>query len=280
MGDKMYGQYHMAEAPSVLAKCVHLDKGAPLKAVMHTPPLGVLDQSDLQAQGIYVNTFIPGAAAGVDALGSCTANASTAALSFLWEPKTFLRVTGAASLQDTKAAEIFAIKFYHACTDLTGTPSQEWPPTDCGSSGPYIVDYMKKQGYISGALVASGAQNIISLMQKGPLLIGAPFLNDWENPPANGMIDGNGTYSVLEQQLRDGVAGGHETLMYGIESLALSATGQVIPEKTVVRVRNSWTKSWGAEGDYLAHLSTYVALGSNVDYRLLQHPNAPVPQAA
>lgn len=271
MGVKSYGQYHVAEAPSTLARCVHLDAGAPLKQVIHNLPLGVLDQSDLVAQGINVASFIPGAAAGIDALGSCTANASTAALSCLWEEKTFLEVTGCSSYADTKTAEEFAIKFYNRCTDQTGVPADEWPPTDCGSSGPYIVSYMQSQKYASGALIAHGAQNIISLLQQGPLLVGQPFLNDWENPAPNGMIDGNGSATTLEQQLNDGVAGGHETLLYGIEKLTLSATGNVVPNETVIRFRNSWTANWGDHGDYLAHLSTYVALGGNCDYRLLQH---------
>jgi hypothetical protein len=247
---------------------MHADE--PLKEVMHTPPLGVLDQSDLVAQGIDVSRFIPGAQSGTDALGSCTANAATAALSCLLPEDEFLHITGASSYQDVKSAEIFAIEFYHACTDLTATPSEEWPPVDCGSSGPYIVQYMQEEGYASGALIAQGAQAIISLLQRGPLLVGQPFLNDWENPAANGMIDGNGSVVTVEQQLRDGVAGGHETLLYGIESLSLSETGQVLANETIIRFRNSWTASWGAGGDYLAHLSTYVALGSNCDYRLLE----------
>lgn len=270
MGVMSYGQFHVAEAPSTLARCLHLASGAPLKQVVHHLPLGVLDQSDLTTQGIDVASFIPGAAPGITELGSCTANASTAALSCLLTEEQFLRVTGCSSYADTKTAEEYAIKFYHACTDQTGTPSQEWPPTDCGSSGPYIVSYMKKQHLASGALIANGAQNIISLLQKGPLLVGQPFLNDWENPASNGMIDGNGSSATFESQLRDGVAGGHETLLYGIEKLTLSVTGNVVPNETIIRFRNSWTANWGDKGDYLAHLSTFVALGGNCDYRLLQ----------
>ena len=122
---------------------------------------------------------------------------------------------------------------------------------------------------VSGASLAQGAQSIVSLLQTGPLLVGQPFLNDWENPAPGGMIDGNGSSATLQQQLADGVAGGHETLLMGIEKLSLSATGQVEPHQTIIRFRNSWSASWGDEGDYLAHLSTYVALGSNCDYRQL-----------
>jgi hypothetical protein len=43
----------------------------------------------------------------------------------------------------------------------------------------------------------------------------------------------------------------------------------VIPDKTIVRFRNSWTEGWGDHGSYRAHLSTYIALGAYCDFRRL-----------
>lgn len=277
MGVKFYGQFHVAESLNTLSTSMHIHAGGPLKSVMHVPPLRVLDQEDLFKQGIDTSALVKGAQK-VDALGSCTANATTVAVSFLG-PTHYAKyltallgrtVTAAeVNWEDVKTGEEAAILFYHLCSDQTGVPSQEWPPTDCGSSGPYIVQELQRMKLVSGASLAQGAQNIVSLLQTGPLLVGQPFLNDWENPASNGMIDGDGSTATFEQQVRDGVAGGHETLLMGTEKLVLSETGQVVANETIIRFRNSWSASWGDEGDYLAHLSTYVALASNCDYRLL-----------
>ena len=51
--------------------------------------MGVLDQSDLLAQGIDTSELVPGAKE-VDALGSCTANAFHAHLSTVVDQNTFL----------------------------------------------------------------------------------------------------------------------------------------------------------------------------------------------
>ena len=273
-----YGRIQVPESHNTLATWMHLDKGEALKEVDWEPPLGVLDQQDLVAQHIDPSTFIPNAAQGIDALGSCTANATTAALAQFLGPEEFLacpteftalKLKPIANMDDTKGAEEFAIGFYHLVTWLTGLPSEEWPTTDCGSSGPYIVELLQRAGIAKGAKVASGAQNIVSLLQQGPLLQGTPFLYDWEEPDANGFVDGDGSGDTIEQQIQDGIAGGHETLITAIEKLSLTETGRVQSHETVLRVRNSWSKSWGDNGSFRIHLSTLVTLGSQCDFRLL-----------
>lgn len=266
MSYPVYGRFQTAEPPSAL---IHLHQGEPLREVSHPPRCPVLDQSDLLEQGIRCSTFILGAQ-DVDALGSCTANATTAKLSSFLSESEFCSYVGTdGALTDGSACEVAAIRFYHECTDQTGDPGQEWPPTDCGSSGPYIVSELRQLKLASGAVIAHGAQNIVSLMQRGSILQGTPFLNVWEDPPAGGMVDGNGSYATLEQDLQLGVAGGHETLIYAIVKLAFHGTGIVDPFNTILRVRNSWSKAWGDGGDFEIHLSTLVALGASCDFRLL-----------
>lgn len=275
----LFGRFQTAEPLSVLAEWTHVAQDETLKEVSHPPAVDVLDQEDLLEQDIKVSTFITGAT-DVDALGSCTMNATTAKLSSLLTPAQFLALpaTLAAhgitipdiqSMEDVVGAEKLAIALYHLVTFLTGTPSSEWPTVDCGSSGPYIVQLLVALKLIKGAKIAHGAQNIASLLQQGSILMGTPWLNAWMEPGALGMIDGNGSSSVLEAQIKQGVAGGHETLMWEIEKLVLSATGQVEPEKTILVHRNSWTKSFGDEGNYRSHLSTWVTLGQYSDFRLL-----------
>jgi hypothetical protein len=260
-----YGQFHVPEPLEHLA-FLHLHNGTELQEVDHEPPLAVLEQENFGAQGIDTSQLVPGAPQ-VDALGNCTANAATVALSNVLDAELFFRAAEITSYSDTVGGEEFAIRFYHGESDLTGDSSEEWPPTDCGSSGPYIVQYAESLGLISGQKIAHGAENLVSLLQGGGVLQGGPFLNAWEDPPASGIVDGDGSLGFLEEQIEQGVAGGHETYISAIEKLSLSITGRVEPEKTILRVRNSWGKSWGAEGSFRIHLSTLVALGSYYDFR-------------
>jgi hypothetical protein len=261
-----FGRYQVAEAPSALMR-LHWHTGTELKTVDHEPRVGVLDQEDLLAQGIRVSSFIPGAQ-DADALGSCTANATTSALSNALPQAEFLKATGAASYADTKSAEEWAIRFYHQCTDQTGDPAQEWPPTDCGSSGPFIVSELQHLGLATADKIAHGADNIVSLMQTDGLLAGIPFLNAWMQPDSAGFVDGDGSPETLRTQIEQGVAGGHEIYLSAVEQVVMDGR-HVDPAKTVLRFRNSWTAGWGDHGSARFHLSTLVALGHYCDFRQL-----------
>jgi hypothetical protein len=262
-----FGQYHVPESPRSLLR-LHMWAGGSLKTVDHEPKNAVLDQEDLLAQGIHVSSFIPGAR-DVDALGSCTANAGVSATSNVLSQANFFTWAGVQSYDDTVGLETRAIKFYNQDTQLSGDPQAEWPPTDCGSSGQYVVQLLQEEDVVQNDTIAHGAQNIVSLMQSDGLLVGMPFLNAWMEPDNNGFVDGNGSTLTLEDQIRMGVAGNHEIYLSAIEQLALSPVGQVEPEATVIRFRNSWSKSWGDDGSARLHLSTFVTLGGYCDFRQL-----------
>jgi len=262
-----FGRFQVAEAPSAMRK-LHFRTMETLTAVDWEPLNAVLDQENLIQQGINTSELIPGAPQ-VDALGSCTANATMSALSHVLDQQDYFAYTQAESYEDAVGIEKAAIRFYHSCTDQTGTPDQEWPPTDCGSTGPYVVQELQSQKLVSGDLIAVGPDNICSLLQRGGLIVGQPFLNAWMQPDANGFIDGDGSHDTVQAQIAQGVAGGHETYLSAIESIAFLPNGSVDPANTIIRFRNSWTASWGDNGSYRAHLSTYVMLGSYCDFRLL-----------
>lgn len=275
----LFGRYQVAEPLHNLLTAHRHDGVTPLKEVDHQPHVGILDQSDLIEQGILVHTFIPGAAR-VDALGSCTANATTYALSNMYDEAEFCAITknlagydttGAANWADVVGAEKAAIGFYHFCTDQTGDPAQEWPPTDCGSTGPYIFSALQRLKLASQEVVVSHgpdlATNLVSAMQRDGVLTGQPFLNAWMNPDAQGFVDGNGKVSTIEAQIALGVAGGHETYAAAVEKLTLYQTGLVDPFNTVLRVPNSWSESFGDHGCFRIHLSSYVVLGQYCDFR-------------
>jgi hypothetical protein len=268
VSNHLYGRYQVAETTAELVN-LHVHEGTAdvLSTVDWEPKVGVLDQEDLIAQGIDTSVLVPGAKK-VDALGSCTANAGTAALSNVLDEASFIAATGATSYADVVGAEKFAIRFYSQCTHQTGDPGQEWPPTDCGSSGPYVVKELEAMKLITGAQIANDATSIVSLMQGGGLIVGQPFFNSWEEPDAQGFIDGDGSAGALKAAMRSGVAGGHETYWSAIEHLAL-VNGRVDALNTVIRFRNSWTKSWGDNGSARAHLSTFMWLASHCDFRRL-----------
>lgn len=272
-----YGRVQVAEPPSALLS-LHLHDGTTkLTTVDHETPLGVLDQSDLTTQGIYTSQFIPGCKKDVPELGSCTANTAIEAAAELLEADQFVAFCRAlvanvttetcSGYADVVGAERAAIAFYHLCTGQTGSPGEEWPPTDCGSAGPYMYSELKRLGVISGQAIAQAGENLISLLQSGLVCQGSPWFYAAEEPDASGFIDGNGSRSAIETLIRSGVAGGHETSLTAVEKIAFYPTGLVNPSETVIRIRNHWTKSWGDEGCCRVHLSTLEAISSQCDFR-------------
>lgn len=261
-----FGRYQVAEP--LRLETLHFHRGEPLVEVDHEPPVPVLDQEDLLAQGIHTSQLVPGSP-DVDALGSCTCNAGTVSLAgHLFTRVGAQAVTDAGlSLTDPVANEEFAIKLYHSVTYQTGDPSQEWPPTDCGSTGLYVCHELETQGLIKGHRTAHDVHGLVSLLQGGTVIMGSPWFNAWMEPDAQGFVDGNGTVEDLQRALNSGVAGGHETCVSAAERVAWATERKLDLEACVVRVRNSWGASWGDKGSYRLHLSTLQRLAGYVDYK-------------
>lgn len=262
-----FGRYQVAEP--VRMETLHFHRGEPLVEVDHEPPIPVLDQEDLFDQGIRVSELVPGAR-DVDALGSCTCNAGTVSLAgHLYSKVGAEAVTQAGlSLTDSVVNEMFAIKLYHAVTWQTGDPAQEWPPTDCGSTGLYVCHELEAQKLIVGHRTAHDVHGMVSLLQSGTVIMGSPWFNAWMHPDAHGFVDGSGSVGDLQAAVESGVAGGHETCITAAEHLAVvKGTNQLDLENSVVRVRNSWSASWGDKGSFRIHLSTLQWLAGYIDYK-------------
>ncbi|MBV9384605.1 MAG: hypothetical protein JOY82_20870 [Streptosporangiaceae bacterium] len=247
---------------------------SPLQEVDHQVPIPVLDQEDLHAQGIDVTKLVPGAQ-DTDALGSCTCNSGTGHIAERWaaagKSLADLKLNGAngtLGLSGAAAAdEEFAIVLYHLVTDQTGLPAQEWPPTDCGSTGLYVCQELITQGLAASYRTASNVTGALSLLQTGTVMQGGPWFHSWMTPDSNGFVDGDGSYEAFQAATNSGVAGGHETLQVGIPQLAQAANGTIDLASTVIKVRNSWSTKWGENGEFFLHASTLNYLGRHYDFK-------------
>ena len=267
-----FGRYQVAEPFN--ADVMHLYTGGELKTSDFEPPVKVLDQEDLHKQDIKTASLVKDGQ-DEDALGSCTANTSTEQLAQVLtaagKPMPTIK-TGLApqtiDVNDPVASEKFAIVFYAGCTHQTGDPSQEWEPTDCGSTGLYCAQYAVSQGWVSSYLSAPNVDSALSLLQKNSVMIGMPWFNSMMQPSgSSAFIDGDGSFSAIGKVFNSGVAGGHEITLSAIEKIVYTAAGKIDYAKTIVRVRNHWDASWGDNGSCRIHASTLHALGSQADYK-------------
>jgi hypothetical protein len=268
-----FGQISVAEP--MRFDLLEFHDGSPLQEVTHEIPIPVLDQEDLHAQGIDVTKLIAGAQ-DTDALGSCTCNSGTAHIAERWaaagKDLSGLKLSGGLgdvvlSAGDATADEEFAIVLYHLVTDQTGDTAQEWPPTDCGSTGLYVCQELISLGFAASYKSAANVTGALSLLQSGTVMMGGPWFNSWMNPDSSGFVDGDGSYAALQAAMKSGVAGGHETLLRGIPQIAQATDGTVDLANTVLRVRNSWSAKFADNGDYLLHASTLSHLARHYDYK-------------
>ncbi|WP_330306251.1 MULTISPECIES: hypothetical protein [unclassified Streptomyces] len=246
------GRHQVLDARSL--EWLHEHAGAVLKPASHTPRIPVLDQEDLFAQGIRVSQVVAGGK-DVDALGSCTGNAGTAAVSLLLDD-TEAKAAGL-DLTGAKGAEEWAIGLYAEATALDDADGR-FPPVDTGSSGLGIAKALKRRGLVGHYRHATTATAVASLLQTGPVLLGVPWFRDWFEPDRHGFVDGGDWASSP-------LAGGHEICVIALEQVVQDHAGRIEPGSTVIRFRNSWSRSWGDDGDGLMTLATYQALRRYID---------------
>lgn len=247
------GRHQVLDARSL--NFVHDGTGTPLREVDHEPPCPVLDQEDLHAQGVSVRSIFPsiGSLDDVDALGSCVGNASVAHLSErVGMPRIGLTPNSPA------AGEVLAIQRYHRATQCDTDLADQYPATDCGSSGLGSARACKADGLIGGYRHATSARGLLSLLQAGTVIIGMPWFNAFFDPAQHAFIDAAGDWED------SGLAGGHEVCVTAIEQLVLDRGGNPAAS-TVLRARNSWGRSWGEGGSFRLRLGTYLRLRDQID---------------
>lgn len=230
--------------------------GEPIRPTEWIPKAPVLNQQSLLAQGIHTSTLAEGVE-DVDALGSCTANAATCLISVLRTPEDL--AAAGLDVTDPAGAEAWAIGLYSDATHRDQWLTDSWPAVDCGSSGLGVAKALRGRGLIDQYGHATTAEELCTLLQTGPVLMGMPWLSAFTQTTDDaGFIDADPAYadSPLE--------GGHEVCITALEAVALD-NGHLIPDHTVLRFRNSWGTGWGDRGEGRLFLSTYLALRDQID---------------
>lgn len=221
------------------------------------PKIPVLNQQQLLSQGIHTGRRYPGVG-DVDALGSCTGNAATAAVSILHDAAAL----EAADLitTDPAACEMWAIDLYADATRRDQWHDLTWPTVDCGSSGLAVAKALRARGLIDSYRHATTAEELCQLLQTGPVLMGMPWREDFFDPP--------GRTALLDDlpDWRDSpVAGGHEVCITALEHLTYTVNGGLDYAHTILRVVNSWSKAWGDHGHFRLSLAVYRELRDQID---------------
>lgn len=230
--------------------------GDPLRPVEWAPKVPVLDQQNLTAQGILTSALFEGVD-DVDALGSCTGNAATALVSVLHNADA---LAGAGlDVADAAAAEAWAIGLYSDATHRDQWNEYSWPASDCGSSGLGVAKALRTRGLIDQYGHATTAEELCMLLQNGPVLMGLSWYSAFSDPGPGGFIDADPMWSSSPLE------GGHEVCITALEDVVEDASGGLDYTRTILRARNSWSRSWGDQGEFRMSLDLYQRLRSGID---------------
>ncbi|QLJ06748.1 hypothetical protein HZZ00_37585 (plasmid) [Streptomyces sp. NEAU-sy36] len=231
--------------------------GERIKPAEWAPKVPVLDQEDLLAQDIHTSQLFEGVD-DVDALGSCTGNAGTELISVLHDADTLK--TAGLDVTDPVAAERWAIGLYSDATHRDQWHDAAYPSDDCGSSGLGIAKALRSRGLIDQYGHATNALELCRDLQTGPFLMGTVWYQAWFEPTTpSALLDD------IKGWEKSPVAGGHEVCVTALEDVVFDSSGSLDYKRTILRLRNHWTRSWGDEGEFRMSLALYQQLRDDID---------------
>lgn len=155
-------------------------------------------------------------------IGSCTANAALGTL--VTDPYGHAGV----ALTEDDAVALYELETKIDDSQIPG----EYPPDDTGSSGPWSMLALEKQGKIRSFVHSRSVHHSLLLLNDGPISIGVPWYQSMFQLGA--LASGQ---PVIQVDPASGVAGGHQVCIVGNDAVA-----------RMVYVRNSWGTSWGDGG--------------------------------
>lgn len=127
--------------------------------------------------------------------------------------------------------------------------SDEWPGEDYeGTSVLAGAKTVAGKGYMDEYRWAFGVDDALrALGYQGPVVVGIPWYQSMFEPRPSGLVE-----------VTPGGGGGHAILVRGV-SLKARLKGEPGP-MPVVRLRNSWGKSWGVDGDCYIKVEDFASL--------------------
>lgn len=220
------------------------------------PKVPVLDQSDLIEQGIRTSELYPGLG-DLPALGSCGGNTGAEIASVLLDEDE--AAAHGLDLDDAVAAEKFAIGIYSDATSRDQWHDLQFPSSDCGTSGLAISKVLRTRGICDQYGIAKTAQELARDLGQGPIAYGTPWYQAWFEPTASALLDD------ITGWEKSPVAGGHLITATALETVVYGKDGALDLGRTIVRLRNHWTSSWGDNGSFRITLALYQRLRSQTD---------------
>jgi hypothetical protein len=192
------------------------DRLTPIKTVSHREAQPVWDQGRI---------------------GSCTAHAALGCL-----------VTEPFAKPGVTYTEAACVELYRLETTLDDSliPGH-YPPVDTGSTGPWSMQALIKQGRISSFRHTRGMRTALRMLHRGPVSLGVPWYE------SQFQVDSDDTIHVDQSS---GLAGGHQICVVGLDA-----------ERQLIRIRNSWGPGWGDQGHAWlswADLELLLHLGGDV----------------
>jgi hypothetical protein len=151
-------------------------------------------------------------------VGDCTANAALGCL-----------VTAPFGRPGVSFTEQDALALYGLETRIDDSQIPgSYPPDDTGSSGPWSMMALEKQGRIRSWRHTRALHATLRMLNTGPVSIGVPWLRS--------MFQVDEQFTILVDPA-SGFAGGHQVCLVANDA-----------EQRRVRVRNSWGTSWADVG--------------------------------